>query len=194
MRTDVCILASVCFFCADKTKRSSKRNPSLRRVFPLNNPRRLSLAVCAYVDTSRAFFFLPHLWGFPPLLSPFCLRWLCSSEAFEARQKQPSHRQDKLRAVCVTRFDPSALSEMLYFTPRPERCCCSHLCLLWYCLITLSEHFDVHGNKGSFWILNQAFHRFIFWIFFSRPGRCSGPSRCSHLSSIINHSDSCRRR
>lgn len=136
------------FNVADKARDPKRRGYEAKKQdceLPLNDP------LCAYVDTVPFSHLLSSL--------SLYLKWLCSSEAFEARQKQPSHRQDKLRAGWNQIWSCAIVRE--------ARLCCSYLCpcndsawTLWYA--------DGHSNKmpGSLWILNQAFHYFIFLMFF----------------------------
>ncbi len=127
--------------------------------------------------------------AFPPL--SLYLRWLYSSEAFEARQKQPSHRQDKLRAVCNQIWSCGVVGDALLYTAAWAMPLFLPLCLCWYCLMTLSEHLDAQLDTAKivcedhfeFW----TWHWFIFWIIF-QTGWHSEPSWCAHLFSIINHS------
>lgn len=151
-------------------------------------------AVSAHVDTFRSH--LPHLWTPPP--TSLCIWGDCRAQK-PLRLDKSNHQPDRISLeLCVTRFDPAALSEMLYLLTirRPERCCCSCFCLHWYRLMTLSEHFDAEQDT-----VTKCSVHFEFWTRLSvscfflfspspRTWRCSGPSWCSHLSSIINHSDS----
>ena len=147
---------------------------------PLNNPCRFSFAVSAYVNTFRSL--LPHLRS--SLSLALCI-WGDSTAQKPLRLDKSNHHTDRISLeLCVSRFDPAALSEMLYFIQRPERCCCSCFCLHWYRLMTLSEDFDDTVAKAfclaSRWLF---FFLLLPWI-----GWHSWPSQCSHLSSIINHS------
>lgn len=96
-----------------------------------NNPCKLSLCVCAYVDIIFFFvfffcFFVPHLQRFsspppPPhsalslslSLFPLCLRGDCEAQEPLRADKSKHHTGEINLELCVTRFDPAALSESL---------------------------------------------------------------------------------
>lgn len=114
-------------------KRATQRVSKSKRMclFPLhqNNPCKLSLCVCAYVDIIFFFFvfffctsppeiFLPAA-PTPPhsalslSLFPLCLRGDCEAQEPLRADKSKHHTGEINLELCVTRFDPAALSESL---------------------------------------------------------------------------------
>lgn len=106
----------VLFNRLDKTRETKRKKPSRGKirtelVFPLNNLSRISFAAGAYADTllSDALLSLPLIWGDSGAQKPL-------------RPDKSNHHTNRISLkLCVTRFDPTALSEMLDFVGRPER-------------------------------------------------------------------------
>lgn len=128
------------FFPVEQIKRKPKREKKKEKketeerdwtcsVFPPNNPRRLSLCLCICWYLSLASDSSLELY---PLLS-LCLAlppsiWGDSAAQKPLRPDKSNHHTDRMSLeLCVTRFDPAALSAMLRSMQRPPLL---YLCLL----------------------------------------------------------------
>lgn len=125
----------------------------------------------------------------PHRLLAHCLRmcWYASTAPKPLRPDKSIHGTHRISPeLCVTRFDPAALSEILCFMQRPEQSC------YYFCLQPNSLMIQRRlQNVGISFNSTPAAPDFIFWRFFPPSGlNIVGRSWCSHLLPVINLSAS----